>query len=157
MIEAVKKVEAIIRPERLERVKKVLEENGCIAMTITEVKGRGEQKGIALQFRGRSMEVDTLPKVKIELVVKDEVVEPVITAITNGAKTGRIGDGKIFILPVETAIRVRTGERSYRGCERLPGCAAHGGLAWSSAEGRLARVIRVSHFFLQSLKKSQIT
>jgi nitrogen regulatory protein P-II 1 len=107
-----KKVEAIIRPERLERVKKVLEENGYIAMTISEVKGRGEQKGIALQFRGRSMEVDTLPKVKIELVVKDEVVEPVITAITNGAKTGRIGDGKIFVLPVETAIRVRTGERS---------------------------------------------
>lgn len=107
-----KKVEAIIRPERLEWVKKVLEENGCIAMTISEVKGRGEQKGIALQFRGRSMEVDTLPKVKIELVVKDEIVDTVITAITNGAKTGRIGDGKIFVMPVETAIRVRTGERS---------------------------------------------
>jgi len=106
-----KKIEAIIRPERLERVKKALEEQGCIAMTITEVYGRGEQKGIALQFRGRRMDVDTLPKVKIETIVKDEFVEPVIETISSAARTGKFGDGKIFVLPVEEAIRVRTGER----------------------------------------------
>jgi len=106
-----KKIEAIIRPERLERVKKALEEQGCVAMTITEVYGRGEQKGIALQFRGRRMDVDTLPKVKIETIVKDEFVEPLIETILNAARTGKFGDGKIFVLPVEEAIRVRTGER----------------------------------------------
>jgi len=107
-----KKIEAIIRPEKLERVKKVLEEKGCVAMTITEAKGRGEQKGITLQYRGRSMEVDTLPKIKIEMVVKEEIVDAVIKAITGAARTGKFGDGKIFVLPVEEAIRVRTGERS---------------------------------------------
>jgi nitrogen regulatory protein P-II 1 len=81
-------------------------------MTISEVYGRGEQKGIALQFRGRSIEVDTLPKIKIEMVVKEEVVDAVIKAITDTARTGKFGDGKIFVLPVEEAIRVRTGERS---------------------------------------------
>jgi len=106
-----KKIEAIIRPERLERVKKALEEQGCVAMTITEVYGRGEQKGIALQFRGRRMNVDTLPKVKIETIVNDEFVEPLIQAILSAARTGKFGDGKIFVLPVEEAIRVRTGER----------------------------------------------
>ena len=106
-----KKIEAIIRPERLERVKKALEEQGCVAMTITEVYGRGEQKGIALQFRGRRMDVDTLPKVKIETIVNDEFVEPLIQAILSAARTGKFGDGKIFVLPVEEAIRVRTGER----------------------------------------------
>jgi nitrogen regulatory protein P-II 1 len=106
-----KKIEAIIRPERLERVKNALEEQGCVAMTITEVYGRGEQKGIALQFRGRRMEVDTLPKVKIETIVKDEFVEPIIKTISSTARTGKFGDGKIFVLPVEEAIRVRTGER----------------------------------------------
>jgi len=106
-----KKIEAIIRPERLERVKNALEEQGCVAMTITEVYGRGEQKGITLQFRGRCMNVDTLPKVKIETIVKDEFVEPLIKAISSAARTGKFGDGKIFVLPVEEAIRVRTGER----------------------------------------------
>ncbi len=107
-----KKIEAIIRPEMLDRVKKVLEQKGCVAMTITEVKGRGEQKGITLQFRGRSMEVDTLPKIKIEMVVMDEIADAVINAIADAARTGKFGDGKIFVLPVEEAIRVRTGERS---------------------------------------------
>lgn len=106
-----KKIEAIIRPERLELVKKALEEQGCVAMTISEVYGRGEQKGIALQFRGRRMDVDTLPKVKIETIVKDEFVEPLIETISSAARTGKFGDGKIFVLPVEEAIRVRTGER----------------------------------------------
>ncbi len=76
-----KKIEAIIRPEMLDRVKKVLEQKGCVAMTITEVKGRGEQKGITLQFRGRSVDVDTLPKIKIEMVVMDEIADAVINAI----------------------------------------------------------------------------
>lgn len=106
-----KKIEAIIRPERLERVKKALEEHGCVAMTITEVYGRGEQKGIALQFRGRRMDVDLLPKVKIETVVKDEFVEPIIKAISSEARTGKFGDGKIFVSSVEDTIRVRTEER----------------------------------------------
>jgi len=107
-----KKIEAIIRPEMLDRVKKVLEEKGCVAMTITEVKGRGEQKGITLQFRGRSVDIDTLPKIKIEMVVMDEIADAVINAIADAARTDKFGDGKIFVLPVEEAIRVRTGERS---------------------------------------------
>ncbi|NAS89220.1 transcriptional regulator [ANME-1 cluster archaeon AG-394-G21] len=107
-----KKIEAIIRPEMLDRVKKVLEQKGCVAMTITEVKGRGEQKGITLQFRGRSVDVDTLPKIKIEMVVLDEIADAVINTIADAARTDKFGDGKIFVLPVEEAIRVRTGERS---------------------------------------------
>ncbi len=106
-----KKIEAIIRPERLERVKNALEEQGCVAMTITDVMGRGEQKGISLQFRGRKMEVDTLPKVKIEIVVRDELVEPLINVMSSAAKTGKFGDGKIFVSFLDDIIRVRTGER----------------------------------------------
>ena len=106
-----KKIEAIVRPERLEQVKEALEELGQVALTITEVAGRGEQKGIALQFRGRNMEVDTLPKVKIETVVKDELAEPLINAISTAAKTGKFGDGKIFVSSLDEVIRVRTDER----------------------------------------------
>ena len=105
-----KMVVAIIRPEKLEDVKKALEEKGFIAMTVTEVKGRGEQKGIKLQFRGRTMEVDLLQKVKIEMVVKDEDVDTVIDTIVKSARTGRYGDGKIFVLPIEKSVRIRTGE-----------------------------------------------
>ena len=105
-----KMVVAIIRPEKLEDVKKALEEKGFIAMTVTEVKGRGEQKGIKLQFRGRTMEVDLLQKVKIEMVVKDEDVDTVIDTIVKSARTGRYGDGKIFVLPVEKSVKIRTGE-----------------------------------------------
>ncbi|AEA46717.1 P-II family nitrogen regulator [Archaeoglobus veneficus] len=105
-----KKVEAIIRPERLEHVKKALEEKGFVAMTVSEVKGRGEQKGITLQFRGRTMEVDLLPKVKVEIVVEDKAVDAVISTIVDAARTGKYGDGKIFVVPVEKAVRVRTGE-----------------------------------------------
>ena len=79
-------------------------------MTVTEVKGRGEQKGIKLQFRGRTMEVDLLQKVKIEMVVKDEDVDAVIDTIVKSARTGRYGDGKIFVLPVEKSVKIRTGE-----------------------------------------------
>ena len=105
-----KMVLAIIRPEKLEDVKKALEERGFVAMTVMEVKGRGEQKGIRLQFRGRELEVDLLPKMVIFLVVKDEDVDRVIEIVTKSARTGRYGDGKIFVLPVEKSVRIRTGE-----------------------------------------------
>ena len=105
-----KMVLAIIRPEKLEDVKKALESKGFVAMTVNEVKGRGEQKGITLQFRGRTMEVDLLPKVEIFVVVKDENVDAVVDTIIESARTGRYGDGKIFIIPVEKSIRIRTGE-----------------------------------------------
>lgn len=104
------KVEAIIRPERLDMVEEKLEKAGFMAMTITEVKGRGEQKGITLQFRGRTMDVDYLPKTKLEIIVNEEDVKKVVETIVSGAKTGKYGDGKIFVLPVERTIRVRTGD-----------------------------------------------
>jgi len=105
-----KMVLAVIRPEKFEAVKKALEEKGFVAMTVNEVKGRGEQKGITLQFRGRKMEVDLLPKIEIFLIVKDDDVDTVVETIIQSARTGKYGDGKIFILPVEKSIRIRTGE-----------------------------------------------
>ena len=106
-----KKIEAIIRPEKLEDVKHALEDIGCIGMTVIEVKGRGSQGGIERQWRGRPYKVDLLPKVKISIVVRDEDVEPVIDTIVANAATGEVGDGKIFVSPVEEVIRVRTGDR----------------------------------------------
>lgn len=106
-----KKIEAIIKPFKLDEVKEALHEAGAQGMTVTEVRGFGRQKGHTELYRGAEYVVDFLPKVKIEAVVEDGQVENVIEAITNAAKTGRIGDGKIFVLPVEDAIRVRTGER----------------------------------------------
>ena len=105
-----KLVQAVIRPEKLDEVKKALEEGGFIPTTITDVRGRGEQKGIQLEFRGTKMEVDLLPKVKLELVVKDPDVAKVIGIVRASARTGKVGDGKIFILPVEKMLRVRTDE-----------------------------------------------
>jgi len=105
-----KMVQAVIRQERLDAVKKALEEKGYIAMTVLEVKGRGEQKGIQLEYRGKTVDVDLLPKTKIELVVDDKDVDPIIATIRAAARTGKIGDGKIFILPVEKVVRVRTEE-----------------------------------------------
>jgi nitrogen regulatory protein P-II 1 len=105
-----KMVKAIIKPERFEFVKKALEDKGFIGMTITEVKGRGEQKGITLEYRGGLMTVDFLPKIQLEIVVRDSDVDTLITTITEAARTGKIGDGKIFIMPVDTSIRIRTGE-----------------------------------------------
>jgi len=105
-----KMIKTIIKPERLEFVKKALEDKGFNGMTITEVKGRGEQKGIALEYRGGLMTVDLLPKVQLEIVVKDSDVESLITTISESARTGKIGDGKIFVVPVEKSIRIRTGE-----------------------------------------------
>jgi nitrogen regulatory protein P-II 1 len=105
-----KLVKAIIKPERFEIVKKALEEKGVAAMTTTEVQGRGEQKGIMLEYRGKQMIVDMLPKIQIEIIVRDKEVDELIATIIGAARTGRIGDGKIFVLPVDAAIRVRTGE-----------------------------------------------
>ena len=104
------KVEAIIRPERLDQVKKALEEKGFVGMTVGEVTGRGEQKGIKLQYRGKTMDVDLLPKIRIELVVKDDRVDELIETIAESARTGRPGDGRIFAIPVARSVRVRTGE-----------------------------------------------
>jgi nitrogen regulatory protein P-II 1 len=105
-----KKIEAIIRPERLDHVKKALEEQGFVAMTVVEVLGRGEQKGIKLQYRGGTMEVDLLPKLKLEIFLRDEEVDAAMKIICDSARTGRLGDGRIFVSPVEISGRVRTGE-----------------------------------------------
>jgi nitrogen regulatory protein P-II 1 len=105
-----KMIKAIIKPERFEFIKKALEDKGFISMTISEVRGRGAQKGISLEYRGGLMTVDILPKMQIEIVVKDKDVDAVIATIIESARTGKIGDGKIFIIPVEKSIRIRTGE-----------------------------------------------
>ena len=105
-----KKVEAIIREEKLVDVKNALEEIGCFGLTVTNVYGRGRQKGLTLQWRVGEYKVDFLPKVKIETVVADTEVANVVEAITVAARNGGIGDGKIFVSPVEQVIRIRTGE-----------------------------------------------
>jgi nitrogen regulatory protein P-II 1 len=105
-----KMVKAIIKPERVEFVKKALEDKGFNGMTITEVKGRGEQKGITLEYRGGLMTVDLLPKMQIEVVVRDSDLDTLISTFMESARTGKIGDGKIFVIPVEKSIRIRTGE-----------------------------------------------
>lgn len=105
-----KKIEAIIREERLEAVKEALDEAGYYGMTVSEVSGRGRQKGISLQWRAGEYRVDLLPKVKIELVVLEDDVSKTLNAIVRSAKTDEMGDGKIFILPVEDAVRIRTGD-----------------------------------------------
>jgi nitrogen regulatory protein P-II 1 len=105
-----KKIEAIIKPFKLDDVKDALFEIGINGITVSEVKGHGRQQGHTELYRGAEYVVDFLPKIKIELVVKDEDVENVIEAIVKSARTGKIGDGKIFVLPVEKAIRIRTGE-----------------------------------------------
>ena len=107
-----KKIEAIIREERLAAVKEALEENSYWGMTVSEVRGRGKQKGITLQGRAGEYRIDLLPKIKLELVVLDPDVGPVVDAIVRNARTGQTGDGKIFVMPVETVVRVRTGDRN---------------------------------------------
>lgn len=105
-----KKIEAIIKPFKLEEVKDALAEVGVVGMSVSEVKGFGRQKGHTEIYRGSEYTVDFLPKVKIETVVADDAVDDAIKAITKAAGTGKIGDGKIFVLPIEQAIRIRTGE-----------------------------------------------
>jgi nitrogen regulatory protein P-II 1 len=107
-----KKIEAIIRPEKLTDVKQALDDIGIHGMNFLQVTGRGAQRGIVHQGRGgETVTVDMLPKVKLEVVVADEQVERALEAIVRAARTGSIGDGKIFVMPVEEAVRVRTGER----------------------------------------------
>lgn len=106
-----KKIEAIIKPFKLDDVKDALQDIGLSGITVTEVRGFGRQKGHTELYRGAEYVVDFLPKIKIEIVVGDKMVERTVDAIVNAARTGRIGDGKIFIYPVEEAIRIRTGER----------------------------------------------
>jgi nitrogen regulatory protein P-II 1 len=106
-----KKIEAIIKPFKLEEVKDALHDVGVEGMTVTEVKGFGRQKGHTEIYRGSEYTVDFLPKVKIELVVADNRVHDAVGAVVKAAKTGKIGDGKIFVIPVDEAIRIRTEEK----------------------------------------------
>jgi len=105
-----KKVEAIIKPFKLDDVKEALEEIGVAGMTVSEVRGHGRQKGHTELYRGAEYVVDFLPKIKIEIVLPDDRVDAAIEAIRNAAATGKVGDGKIFVLPVERVVRIRTGE-----------------------------------------------
>ncbi len=105
-----KKIEAIIKPFKLDEVREALSDIGVAGLTVTEVKGFGRQKGHTELYRGAEYVVDFLPKVKIEVVVTDSLAEKAIETIVNAARTGKIGDGKIFVLPVEQVIRIRTGE-----------------------------------------------
>ena len=106
-----RKIEAIIKPFKLDDVKEALTAAGIQGLTATEVKGFGRQKGHTEVYRGAEYVVDLLPKTKIEIIVRDDMMDPAIEAITNAAATGRIGDGKIFVLELEDVIRIRTGER----------------------------------------------
>ena len=106
-----KLVTAVVKPFKLDDVREALSEIGVQGITVTEVKGFGRQKGHTELYRGAEYVVDFLPKVKIEVAVADSALEQVIEAITNAANTGKIGDGKIFVLPLEEAVRIRTGER----------------------------------------------
>lgn len=106
-----KKIITIIRPDKLEDVKQALEEIGCHGLTVKEVKGRGIQLGITESYRGNDYKVDLLPKTQLEIVAKAEDVEGIVDTIIKSAQTGCIGDGKIFISPVEEVVRIRTGER----------------------------------------------
>jgi nitrogen regulatory protein PII len=105
-----KKIEAIIKPFKMEDVKEALAEVGVEGMTVSEVKGFGRQKGHTEIYRGSEYTVDFLPKVKLEIIVADSMLEKAVAAISSAAKTGKIGDGKIFILPIENAVRIRTEE-----------------------------------------------
>lgn len=106
-----KKIEAIIKPFKLEEVKDALSEIGIEGMTVTEVKGFGRQKGHTEIYRGSEYTVDFLPKIKVEIVLGDEQVESAVSAIINAAKTGKIGDGKVFVCPVDEIVRIRTEEK----------------------------------------------
>ncbi len=106
-----KKIEAVVKPFKLDEIKEALSRIGVQGMTVSEVRGFGRQKGHAEFYRGTEYKVDFIPKSKIELIVTDELVQSVIETISRAAKTGKIGDGKIFLSPVEEVIRIRTGER----------------------------------------------
>lgn len=105
-----KKIEAVIRVEKKEEVADALEKLGCPGLMISQIEGHGRQKGIVEQFRGRTFKINFLPKIKIEIIVKDEDADKVMNSIASIAKTGEIGDGKIFVYPVDDVMRIRTGE-----------------------------------------------
>ncbi len=111
LVQQMKKIEAIIKPFKLDEVKDALNQIGLKGITVLEAKGFGRQKGHTELYRGAEYVVDFLPKVKIELIIEDEMVEKAVEAIRSSAQTGRIGDGKIFVSSIEDAIRIRTGER----------------------------------------------
>ncbi len=106
-----KKIEAIIKPFKLDALKEAVGALGIQGMTISEVKGFGRQKGHTEIYRGAEYAVDFIPKIKVEIIVKEDIVDNVVEAICNSVKTGKIGDGKIFVMPIETICRIRTGER----------------------------------------------
>jgi nitrogen regulatory protein PII len=106
-----KKIEAIVKPFKLDEVKEALSEIGVTGMTVTEVKGFGRQKGHTEIYRGSEYTVDFLPKIKIELVIDDQQLDQAVAAIVKAAKTGKIGDGKVFVSPIEQAVRIRTDEQ----------------------------------------------
>lgn len=106
-----KKIEAIVKPFKLDEVKNALSQIGVQGMTVSEVRGFGRQKGHTELYRGAEYKIDFIPKVKLEVIVTDEMVQQVVETIERAAKTGKIGDGKIFVYPVEEVIRIRTGER----------------------------------------------
>ncbi len=106
-----KKIQAIIRREKLEQVKNALDAVHCPGMMVWDIVGHGKQKGITEQFRGREFKVDFLPKTKIEIIVGDAEVKTIVDTIVNAAATGKVGDGKVFISPIEDVVRIRTGEK----------------------------------------------
>lgn len=106
-----KKIEAIIRPDKLDEVTDALEKESLVSMSVTEIRGRGRQKGAKLSWRGTEYLMEMVPKIKIDMIVSDEDAEKAVRIVVDKAYTGEVGDGKIFVLPVEEAIRVRTGER----------------------------------------------
>jgi nitrogen regulatory protein P-II 1 len=106
-----KKIEAIIRPEKMDEVKAALTDGGFLGLNVSHITGRGVQKGIVQQYRGRQFTVEFLPKVKLELVVSDEAVDQILSTIENNARTGATGDGKVFVVDVADVMRVRTGQR----------------------------------------------
>ena len=106
-----KKIEAVIKPFKLDDVKEALTELGVVGMTVTEVRGFGRQKGHTELYRGSEYTIDFLPKIRIEIVIADALVDKVVDTIAAAARTGAIGDGKVFVTPVEMAVRIRTGER----------------------------------------------
>lgn len=108
-----KKIMAIIRPTKLQVVKEALDDIGIPSITVTEVKGRGKQKGVIEIYRDREYCIDLLPKLEINIVVSDEKVDTIVETIAKAARTGEIGDGKIFVMPVEEVVRIRTGERGH--------------------------------------------
>src|SRR3990172_5880921 len=136
-----KKIEAIIKPFKLDDVKEALTELGIVGMTVTEVRGFGRQKGHTELYRGSEYSIDFLPKVKIEVVVPDNLVEKVVSTICAAAKTGSIGDGKVVVIPIGESVRIRTGERRGAGAEPRGGCplAPRGAARRSPGAGRSRR------------------